>query len=565
MHTRQHQLVIVQSVETSPYRHVCIALLALQSPSRIAGSDPAPLSAAPLDPAGPFIIVNALRPVAPDGGTLKLLLAFSPSDCGPLRELVTLRSAKSRLRLELKGQGVAPRLDVRPPAALQTGLEFGDVLVGDVRESKVTLVNTSPFPVSFGTRFVGPGAAPMGRQAGSSMIVAGGGIIFAAPPAAPGKPAGAAATGGAAGAATKAVAAPSGVQQQVAASSAASAPAAAGSPSAERSRAKVFKEHSSGCFFCRPAGATLAPGETREVTVVFLPGGAAGAAAAAAAVGLGKGRGGAAAVGGSGSAPAAAGAVTPLMAPLNPYIEDTLEFVVAHQAEPLLVPLAGRAWGEGAFVAGAAYPLAAVDPFAAAASAAAAAAASIAIAAAGPQAPAQQGAAQKGATPAAAAAAAAATLVPRPPKQLALQLPGPVAVGQASSALMEVGSIKSSSGTGAPVEVLLEDMPAALKAAGWSIVEPLKQVVPLGEKRTVSVKFTPPAASASGGNSVGALLGLPETAECSLHISLKGGLPAAGTMECAAGGADGEPRRVDVRCSCVMAPPAATVAPATAL
>lgn len=48
--------------------------------------------AAPLDPLiGAFSIVNALRPLEPGGGTGRVLLAFSPTDCSEYQEIITLR------------------------------------------------------------------------------------------------------------------------------------------------------------------------------------------------------------------------------------------------------------------------------------------------------------------------------------------------------------------------------------------------------------------------------------------------------------------------------------------
>lgn len=57
-----------------------------------AGPDPAPLSAAPLDPAGVFSVVAALRPLPP-GGDGRLLLAFCPQACCEYWEVLTLRWA----------------------------------------------------------------------------------------------------------------------------------------------------------------------------------------------------------------------------------------------------------------------------------------------------------------------------------------------------------------------------------------------------------------------------------------------------------------------------------------
>jgi hypothetical protein len=456
--------------------------------SSTAGLDPAPLSALPLDPAGPFTVVNALRPVAPNGGTLKLLLAFDPRACGPAREVLTLRSAKSRVRLALSGCGVAPRLEFAPAAvAASGGLNLGDALVGDAREARFTVVNSSPFPVAFTTRFVGP------------PVVASPARTFSPAPAAPA----AAAGKGSAAAAAVAAAAP--------------AAAAAAAPPPTTPRETTGK--GTGSFFCKPAGATLAAGDSMEVVVVFAVGGPAAAAAAAAAAAVAAaGKGGGGGRGGAGAAAASAPQLPAFPAPPNPYVEDTLEIEVAQQARPLLLSLKGRAWGEGMFLAGADYP-----------------------------APQQS---MSAAVPALAGAV----------RRLRLSLPGPVSAGQTSTAALEVGSLKSSGGLGAAGEVVVEDLAPAAKAAGWSVVcEPLKTAVPLGEKRAVTVKFAPPAlatattAGAAGGAASGcvsALLGLPETVECVLRCTLRGGVPAAGSST---GDGAAEGRRLEVHCSCVIA------------
>ena len=143
-----------------------------------AGLDPAPLTAAPLDPAGAFALVNALRPVPPLGGSTRLLISFCPEHTGRTRDLLCVLSAKSRLRLELTGEGVAPRVELRPAGA---ALDLGDVLAGDAREAHFTVANTSPFPVTFGTRFVGAAAGrarakvAVSRSSSSSSSSGGGG------------------------------------------------------------------------------------------------------------------------------------------------------------------------------------------------------------------------------------------------------------------------------------------------------------------------------------------------------------------------------------------------------
>ena len=436
------------------------------------GADAARLWAAPLDPAGPFTLVNALRPLPPGGARTALLFAFAPRAVGPCREAVIVRSDKSALRLALAGDGVEPRLEVAAPAAaLTAGLDFGDVAAADAREGPpLTVRNPLSFPVAFEARPVGGAAA-------------------------------------------------------------------------------------AALFFCRPASATLAPGEARDVAVVFAPGGPAAAAAALAAAATGgKSSRGTARGGGSGGATQAATAAgagpvaqppqqppftpPPLLLP-GPYVACALELAVAHQQQPpLRVPLRARAWPEGLFIAGAEYP-------------------GGSAAAGGDGVDADGGAA-------------------RGPRALLLRLPGPVIVGgEGASAALEVGNVaalrngggggsgsgsggggaSASAGAAAAGEAVVSELPAAAKAAGWSVAEPLRQALPPGERRTLTVRFQPPP-SGPHASSAAAALGVPQTARLVLRVLLRGGLPAAGSAvaDCCwgVGEATAEGRWVEVLCTCVV-------------
>jgi hypothetical protein len=530
----------------------------------LTGDDKLPLTAEPLDPAGPFTIVNALRPLPP-GGTLRLLLAFTPTATERAWEILTLRSAKSRLRLALGGAGVAPRLQLLPrahgapcqeggggahapqspggarstaapvtpgggaaaapgtvaatgavavavgPLVAAAKLDLGDVLAADARETRIGVHNPSPFPVAFTTRFVGwPAPCHNDCSVGRAALAPG-----------------------------------------------ARAP--------------------SGCFFTRPGGATLEPGATIDVAVVFAPGGPAPAAAATAAfaaaaviTGSRGTRNGGAGTGASGGAAAVAGLPQAIAAWAEPYIRDTLEVVVARSVERLLLPVEGRVWGEGVFLSGPDYPH-----------------------------PSCVTGALTGLGSCASDTTAGLRPAAPPVQRLVLTLPGPVAPGGASTATLLAGSVRSSGGGGAVGEAVLEDLAPADKAAGWSIVGPLKQVLLPGEVRPFVVRFAPPAppqaaaavgppgggtagsgATAVGGGvptvagggmcgsstpagggdpSVAALLGLPEGAECMLRVMLRGGAPFAGSAvsrgEISSG--DGS-RRLEVRCTCtLLAAPAA--------
>jgi hypothetical protein len=292
-------------------------------------------------------------------------------------------------------------------------------------------------------------------------------------------------------------------------------------------------------------------------------------------------------------------------------VSDRLQVVVPHQQQDVVIPLHGNAWPDGVFVAGAEYksattssssssssgtvarPAAAAqaasaaiqDPFAAILVAAAAVAPEAAPAAAAGGA---QGVKGKQAAAAAAAAAAASqqqqqekqgskllgSLQPKDVQSVLaaagycdlaqgyVTMPGPVGPGQASTAVVEFGSVKSSVG-GAAGELVVEELPAEAKEAGWS-VDPVKVSVPAGEKRPLTIRFTAPAAAKLIGTALGALgqMQLPVQQTVKLSVVMKGGCQAmAGAPAAVAVAADGT-RRMSLVCSCILAPAQAEAAAA---
>ncbi|EFJ53186.1 hypothetical protein VOLCADRAFT_86216 [Volvox carteri f. nagariensis] len=77
------------------------------------GPAPMTLSAEPLDVREVFSCVNALRPVPP-GTTFRMLVSFTPQARTQYLETLLVRSARSRLRLALRGAGIAPELQLGP-------------------------------------------------------------------------------------------------------------------------------------------------------------------------------------------------------------------------------------------------------------------------------------------------------------------------------------------------------------------------------------------------------------------------------------------------------------------
>lgn len=115
------------------------------------GSEPLLLRADALDSREVFCVVNAMRMVRP-GGTFRLLLAFTPQARTEYLEVLTVRSALTHVRVALKGAGIAPELQLSPPGATTSGLDLGDVAVGESSSTTLTVTNVCPFPLSFAMR-----------------------------------------------------------------------------------------------------------------------------------------------------------------------------------------------------------------------------------------------------------------------------------------------------------------------------------------------------------------------------------------------------------------------------
>eukprot|EP00955_Chlamydomonas_euryale_P007529 79807-Chlamydomonas_euryale.AAC.3 len=196
--------------------------------------------------------------------------------------------------------------------------------------------------------------------------------------------------------------------------------------------------------------------------------------------------------------------VTLVFQPSNqrPYFDDILQVYVPNQQDELLVPVKGRCWEEGVFVSGPTYPPPQDDPFMEA-----------------------QLARRLGA-----AAGPAAQLLltdPSQPRQLTLTFPAPLHIGEAATTSFEVGSLKSAAVGGAAGELIIEELPAAARAAGWA-VDPTKLPLPVGDKKAVTVTYVAPREVHAG---IAAYFGHEEYMECTLKMALKGGLPAPPSAE----------------------------------
>ena len=193
----------------------------------------------------------------------------------------------------------------------------------------------------------------------------------------------------------------------------------------------------------------------------------------------------------------------------RPYFEDVMRVFVPNQEEELLVPVKGRCWEEGVFLAGPSYPPSPDDPFMEKQLAAAAAAAGV-------------GVALSTASPSSTLLSPAAA-----PRELVLNFPHPMYLGEVATTRFEAGSVKSSTFGGAAGELIVDDLPAAAKEAGWSL-DPNKMPLAVGDKKAVQVRYTSPSQAHAG---MAAYFGHEEWAELRLGATLKGGLPAPPTPE----------------------------------
>lgn len=189
----------------------------------------------------------------------------------------------------------------------------------------------------------------------------------------------------------------------------------------------------------------------------------------------------------------------------RPYFEDVMQVFVPNQQEELLVPIRGRCWEEGIFLAGPSYPPPPDDPFMERQLAAAAAAAGL----------------SDPSIPVAFSASLAAS------RELVLNFPHAMHLGEVASTSFEAGSVKSTAVGGAAGELVIDDLPAAAKEAGW-MIDPMKLPLAIGDKKAIQVRFTSPAEAHAG---IAAYFGHKERIELRLGATLKGGLPAPPTSE----------------------------------
>uniref|UniRef100_H3BIP4 Uncharacterized protein n=1 Tax=Latimeria chalumnae TaxID=7897 RepID=H3BIP4_LATCH len=106
--------------------------------------EPLDLKSSILDLNGPFLIINALRPLLP-GATHTLSISFTPGENKMFYETLEICSGKTTLFLNITGQGVNP-----VTACSEKGvIDMGYVLANDSATAKFTLQNLSSVAVSY--------------------------------------------------------------------------------------------------------------------------------------------------------------------------------------------------------------------------------------------------------------------------------------------------------------------------------------------------------------------------------------------------------------------------------
>ncbi|XP_070561828.1 cilia- and flagella-associated protein 74-like isoform X2 [Ptychodera flava] len=103
------------------------------------------LKSSMLDTVGPFVLLNALRPLQPDA-THTLLISFTPKQGKVFYEVLEIRCPTSTLPITLQGQGVSPKVSL----SVQDGLlDMGYVLAGEENVETFKIENTSSLSVSY--------------------------------------------------------------------------------------------------------------------------------------------------------------------------------------------------------------------------------------------------------------------------------------------------------------------------------------------------------------------------------------------------------------------------------
>ncbi|XP_030843009.1 cilia- and flagella-associated protein 74 [Strongylocentrotus purpuratus] len=103
------------------------------------------LTSSVLDTGGPFLMLNALRSLAPDE-THTILVAFEPMKANLFYEVLDVKSGEHTLGITLKGHGLLPEVKL---SLADDQLDMGYVIAGEEAEETFKLENMSSFAIDY--------------------------------------------------------------------------------------------------------------------------------------------------------------------------------------------------------------------------------------------------------------------------------------------------------------------------------------------------------------------------------------------------------------------------------
>ncbi|XP_041480750.1 cilia- and flagella-associated protein 74-like [Lytechinus variegatus] len=103
------------------------------------------LQSSVLDTGGPFLMLNALRSLAPDE-THTILIAFEPMKANLFYEVLDVKSGEHTLGITLRGHGLMPEVKL---SLADDRLDMGYVIAGEEAEETFKLENMSSFAIDY--------------------------------------------------------------------------------------------------------------------------------------------------------------------------------------------------------------------------------------------------------------------------------------------------------------------------------------------------------------------------------------------------------------------------------
>ncbi|XP_061162453.1 cilia- and flagella-associated protein 74-like [Saccostrea echinata] len=105
------------------------------------------LTSSILNTGGPFLMLNALRVLPPDG-THTILISYTPEKGEVFHEVLEIQTGHTALHITLTGKGVSPMIEINMP--MQNGvLDMGAVLAGEYLERTFKLMNSSSLSIDY--------------------------------------------------------------------------------------------------------------------------------------------------------------------------------------------------------------------------------------------------------------------------------------------------------------------------------------------------------------------------------------------------------------------------------